>query len=373
MRSISKGICGATLALVASAASAQSSVTLYGVVDVWMQYLNNGGQSSVSERSGGNTGSMIGFKGKEDLGGGLSAIFTLEGGFNTNNGAFFADSSTMFYRQAWVGLSHEKYGTLTFGRQYQPTFWAIYPSEPFRADEVLSPLAALSVSTGTDRNTLATQRQPGRLSNTVVYVSPNMAGLTLRGLYAFSDSTTQPYPTKTGNYLDVAATYSGYGFYGGLAYSNQHGGTANIPGLPGTLNMLSTEHFTAAIAYRIGIVNLQANYSYNRPDDAPVGSLAARLNAVHSFSIMEVGATIQATPFDTIEIAGLQRAVRGVHDNNVAFELGYDHALSKRTTLYARAGYIKNNGSGNASWPGITPVAPGSKQVIGALGMTHRF
>lgn len=377
MRLIYQGMCGVALALAAGSAVAQSSVTLYGTVDVFMQYLDNGGKHSYSERSGGNTGSMFGLKGTEDLGNGLKAIFDLENGYNVNNGGFFVDSSTLFYRQAWVGLSQNRYGQLTFGRQYQPTFWAIYPSDPFRADEVLSPLSALALA-ATDTKTLATQYQPGRLSNSMVYTSPNVGGFKFYGMYAFSATSTAPVPQTSGNTLDVALTYSGYGLYAGLAYSNQHAGTETIP-LPtttpstGTLGLIGTEHYTGALAYRIGIVNLQANYSYSRPlDNAPAHSLAELLGAVHSFSVAEVGATIQATSADTIELAAVERDVRGVHDNTIGFQIGVDHNLSKRTALYARAGYMKNNGSANTSWPGNTAAA-GSKQVLAVVGMTHRF
>ena len=126
MRFMSQGICGATLILAAGGAAAQSSVTLYGVADTFVQYLDNGGKHSFSERSGGSTGSLFGLKGTEDLGNGLKAEFDVETGFNINNGAFFADTTAMFYRQSWVGLKHDTYGSLTFGRQYQPSFWAVY-------------------------------------------------------------------------------------------------------------------------------------------------------------------------------------------------------------------------------------------------------
>jgi predicted porin len=88
---------------------------------------------------------------------------------------------------------------------------------------------------------------------------------------------------------------------------------------------------------------------------------------------MELGATIQATPEDVIAIAGIERNVRGVHDNTPGIEVGVDHSLSKRTSLYMRAGYLKNNGTANMSWPGVSAVASGSKQVLAVLGMTHRF
>ncbi|SAK84206.1 porin [Caballeronia glebae] len=371
MRCVGKGMIGASLLVVAGGAAAQSSVTLYGVADTFIQYLGNGAVHSFSERSGGNTGSNFGLKGIEDLGGGLKAVFTLENGFNIANGGFFIDSTAMFYRQAWVGLSHENYGSLTLGRQYQPTFWAVYPSDPFRGNELLSPLSA--AASNVDRHTIATQSASGRTSNSIVYQSPTIGGLKLYAMYGFSATVTQPVPQTVGNMLDVALTYSGYGFYAGLAYQNQHASTMTIPGLPAALNLLGTERFTGALGYRIGIVNLQMNYTYNRSKDAPANSLAARLDATHSYSIAEVGATIQATAADTIEIAGIQREARGIHDNALGVELGVDHSLSKRTSLYARAGYMKNNGMATMSWPGITVSAPNASQTLVALGMTHRF
>jgi general bacterial porin, GBP family len=371
MRFVSQGICGATLALLAGSAAAQSSVTLYGVADVFFQYLDNGGNHSYSERSGGNTGSMFGLKGTEDLGSGLAAAFDVETGFNINNGGLFADTTALFYRQAWVGLTDEKYGSLTFGRQYQPTFWIVYPTDPFRGNEVLSPLSAGVLAV--DRNTLATQSVTGRTSNSVLYKSPNLGGFQLYAMYGFAATVTQPVPETSGNTLDVGASYSGYGLYAGFAYQYQHPGTETVPGLPAALGLLGTEHYTAAVGYRIGIVNLQFNYGYNRPHDAAVHSLAAVLGADRSNSVMEFGATVQATSADAIEIAGFERDVRGVHDNTPGVEIGVDHSLSKRTSLYMRAGYMKNNGSATMSWPGISVTSADTKQVLAVVGMTHRF
>ncbi|MDR5799411.1 porin [Caballeronia sp. LZ001] len=371
MRFSSKGLCAAILGLTAGSAAAQSSVTLYGVADTFFQFLANGGQQSWSLRSGGNSASLLGFKGSEDLGGGLKAVFTLEGGFNVNNGTSQVDSSAMFYRQAWVALTHEKYGSLQVGRQYQPTFWLLYPSDPFRANEALSPLAA--ASTTVDRNTLATQTAGGRSSNAIVYKTQNMGGVELRGMYALAASVAQPYPLTTGNMLDIAASYTGHGLYAGVAYQNQHPGSKTMPGLPATLPTLGTEHFTGALAYRVGPVNFQFNYAYHRPKDTPAGSLAARLNAGHPFSTMEAGATIQATPADTIEIAAMQRVARGVHDNAWLVQAGFDHSISKRTGFYGRAGFLKNNGTSTAGWPGISPNGLNATETLVAAGMTHRF
>ncbi|GJH21809.1 porin [Caballeronia novacaledonica] len=384
---MSQSMCGATLLLAAGGAAAQSSVTLYGVADTFVQYLDNGGKHSYSVRSGGSTGSLFGLKGVEDLGNGLKAVFDLENGYNINNGAFFADSTAMFYRQSWVGLKHDTYGSLTFGRQYQPSFWAVYFTDPFRGNEVLSPLAAADLAGATDRSTLATQYVSGRTSNSIVYTSPDLRGVHVYAMYALPATVTQPVPVRSGAMLDVAANYSGYGFYAGVGYQYQHGAqetaplVASAPGLLTTFDLMATEHFTGALAYRVGIVNFQFNYSYNRPKDPAPGAVVAITPAVqvplaslvHSYSIMELGATIQATPEDVIAIAGIERNVRGVHDNTPGIEVGVDHSLSKRTSLYMRAGYLKNNGTANMSWPGVTAVASGSKQVIAVLGMTHRF
>jgi general bacterial porin, GBP family len=370
-RHFSKCICSATLVVSAGTAMADTNVTLYGVVDVFGQYLNNGGTHSFSERSGGSTGSLFGFKGNEDLGGGLKANFVLENGFNVNNGTAFADTTAMFYRQAWVGLSHDDYGSVSFGRQYQPSFRVTYPTDPFRANEILSPLAAAVLAI--DRNTLATQYAAGRTSNSIVYQSPNLRGVQFAAMYGLAATVTQPLPSTTGNMLDLGLSYSGYGFYAGLAYQNQHAGVETFPGLPARLNLLATEHFIGALAYRLGIVNFQFNYSYNRPKDAPAGSVAALLGAGHSHSIAELGATIQATPADVVEIAAFERNVRGAHDNTPGIQIGYDHNLSKRTSLYARAGYMKNNGSATMSWPGVAVTEPDASQTLVVVGMTHRF
>jgi general bacterial porin, GBP family len=408
MRCVNRGVMGAALMLAAGGAAAQSSVTLYGVVDVFGQFLSNGagtkggpgtayvpGANSFSERSGGSTGSMFGLKGTEDLGNGLKAIFDVENGFNVNNGTFFADTTSLFYRQAWVGLRHDNWGTLTFGRQYQPSFIAIYPTDPFRANEILSPISALVLAGARDPATLATQYVSGRQSNSIVYQSPDWRGVRLYGMYAFPTTVTQPIPSTSGNMYDLAATYSGYGLYLALAYQFQHGGqeTASLGQYPAhtplagqalpasTFNLVSTAHYSAAVAYRIGIVNLQFNYSYNSPTDPPagarvtapgVGTIAPLAALVHPYSIIEAGTTIQATSVDVIELAGVYRNVRGVHDNTPGFQVGAVHNISKRTSFYMRAGYLKNNGTANVSWPGVS-AADGSKQVLAVLGMTHRF
>src|ERR1700751_1206050 len=94
------------------AAYAQSSVTLYGLIDEGVNFTNNAGSgSAVQVRSGDTSGSRWGVRGDEDLGGGLSAIFRLESGFNASNGQL-GEGGRLFGRQAYVGLQSQQYGTL---------------------------------------------------------------------------------------------------------------------------------------------------------------------------------------------------------------------------------------------------------------------
>jgi len=113
--------------VVAGAAHAQSSVTLYGIIDTSIVYSNDARKNPANPSAGSGSqwqvfaGSIyvprFGLRGSEDLGGGLSAIFQLENGFNSVNGTF-KNGGDLFGRQAWVGLGAARYGTLTLGRQY---------------------------------------------------------------------------------------------------------------------------------------------------------------------------------------------------------------------------------------------------------------
>lgn len=353
------------------AVAGESSVTLYGVADTYMQYLDNGGAHTVALKSGGSTSSLFGLKGDEDLGGGLRAQFDVESGFNLNNGGLYADTTALFFRQAWVGLKDDKYGSLSFGRQYDPSFRVVYPTDPFKVNEGLSPFASYVLAV--DRNTLSTQYDAARLSNSMLYQSPRLGGVQLYAMYAFAATVTQPVAQTVGNALNLGLNFTGAGLYAGLAYEYQHAGTAHYATLPGPLDLMDTEHFIGALAYRIGPVNIQFNYSYNRPKDPTPHSLAALLGTAHSQSIAELGATIQASAVDEIQLAALYRNVRGSHDNTPGFEIGVDHWISKRTSFYARAGYFKNNGQATVSWPGVSVPQGGTKQAMAAVGMTHRF
>jgi GBP family porin len=171
--------------LVVSTAHAQSSVTLYGLLDAGVMYTNNVASGSVHSSlwqttSGNINGNRVGLRGAEDLGAGLKAVFELENGFNVQDGKLSQDNR-LFGRQAYVGLSDEDFGTMTLGRQYDSVV------------DFLQPLSAIATTYGDagfahpfDNDNLA---HSVRINNAVKYTSDPYSGLKLGGLYAFSNST----------------------------------------------------------------------------------------------------------------------------------------------------------------------------------------
>src|ERR1700709_2648780 len=181
----------------AGAAHAQSSVTLYGVIDEALAYVNHasGNNHLVGLSAGNLSGDRWGLKGSEDLGGGLKAIFQLENGFNVNTGAL-GQGGREFGRQAFVGLTSDKLGTVTLGRQYDPlvdmvqgitgdTYWASIVGTPGDVDNY---------------------DNSSRVNNAVKYVSPNYAGLQFEGMYGFSNG--------------AGTTGQGQTWSGAVAYNN---------------------------------------------------------------------------------------------------------------------------------------------------------
>src|SRR3990167_6828532 len=122
----------AVLGAISGVASAQTNVTIFGVVDGGLVVDRGGPAGSVTKLGTGVWSSnRLGFKGSEDLGGGLSAIFHLENGFNLDTGTL-GQGGLLFGRQAWAGLKGG-FGAVTFGRQYTPLSWAQYLTDPFDA------------------------------------------------------------------------------------------------------------------------------------------------------------------------------------------------------------------------------------------------
>src|SRR6516225_9836357 len=170
--------------LFAIQASAQSSVTLYGIVDTGIGYQSSsttlgstsGGHSAFKMINGVWAGSRFGLKGAEDLGGNTKAIFTLEEGFNSATGAQSVNG-LMFNRQAFVGVTNPTYGSLTAGRQYASYYQLLSP---------YSPTTWLTGFYGAHPGDLDGLDTIYRANNTLLYMSPKIYGFKFSGSYSFA-------------------------------------------------------------------------------------------------------------------------------------------------------------------------------------------
>lgn len=184
-----KGKIFAAALFCSGSAFAQSSVTLYGLIDAGVTYTNNvvtptGHGATVQFISGSSQGDRWGLKGSEDLGGGLKAIFVLENGFALSNGQL-GQGGLLFGRQAHVGIS-SNWGTLTLGRQYD--FIGDYlPAFAVGANTPAGLLAWSLPAYAAGGYTLDNRVWGDEINNTVKYVSPTLGGFTLGAMYGFGN------------------------------------------------------------------------------------------------------------------------------------------------------------------------------------------
>jgi predicted porin len=316
---------------------AQSNVTLYGVVDDAISYVNNqNGSANVYLRQGNLYASKFGLRGNEDLGGGTRAVFDLQAGFDANTGAA-SSAGLLFNRQAYVGLANDAYGTFTMGRQYTPYMLFV------------GPLASSSWLTG------ATGAHPGdydgldttvRINNAVTYTSPVFKGLSASVLYGFSGIAGSP---GAGQSLSAALRYTSgpVSLAAGYLRLNNTGRTSNFdPNASGSFavsavnrgyaSARAAQNIAAAGNYTLGNFTLGLNYTNVQ---YLAGGTAAFANTA-VFNTYGALAAWRATP--TFDMAGAFSYTLASKANGVTnaaryqqYSLRESWHLSKRTTLYA--------------------------------------
>ncbi|CAE6942973.1 Outer membrane porin protein [Paraburkholderia domus] len=370
----------------AASAHAQSSVTLYGVIDEGFNYTNNSdGKAAYQLESGYAQGSRWGLKGTEDLGGGLKAIFTLENGFNVNNGAL-GQGGRMFGRQAYVGLADARFGTIMLGRQYDSLVdylaqttangnWGGYLlSHPYDNDN-------------TDNSF--------RVNNTVKYASPNLAGFQFGGTYSFSNDTG----FANNRQYSVGGQYSNGGLLVAAAYlqANNPGLTAGGAIASNAANFLSERLriFGGGVNYTFGGATfgfVYTNTNVNQPSamdtSAYVGSIippaGGTLTAL-KFQNFEVNGKYQVTPVffvgaQYVYTAATMDATSGnAKPKYHTVGLMADYNLSKRTDFYVQAAYQKVAGGktdtvlDDAYIPGAAGVSSTANQLAFRAAIRHKF
>ncbi|MDR5759642.1 porin [Caballeronia sp. LZ035] len=364
-------------------AQAQSGVTLYGVADAGVLYVNNqGGHSAWQAASGNQQQSRWGLRVVEDLGGGLSAIAQLENGFSVMNGNAL-QGGREFGRQAFVGLSSQTFGMLSFGRQYNPM------------QDMLSPLTAAittdsSVYSGhplDNDNTSNTYRE----NNTVKYKSAVYGGFQAEAMYAFSNA---PGFAANRSY-SFAASFKQSGLTLAAAYirltqpafvRDGSGATSSdnyysLSVTPALATAQVVQQFGAGGAYVFGPATIGLIYTgaiFERPS---AGSLFSGTTGSGGetgsvrFQNIEGNVRYFFTPFLVGSVAETYtHATQGEGSGNYwQTSLGLEYFLSKRTNVYVSALYQRTSDNLHA-WMFLTG-APSStqSQVAGVVGVRHKF
>ncbi|WP_454875094.1 porin [Paraburkholderia xenovorans] len=394
----------------ASAANAQSSVTLYGLIDEGFNYVSSvqtgraGGalagkhQYAMSDGATGIGGSRWGLRGSEDLGGGLRAIFTLENGFNINTGGL-AQGGLEFGRQAYVGLANPL-GQLTFGRQYSIVSDLLWPFSG--AGEVPGHMGANPDDFDDLGRTI-------RINNAVKFMSTQYAGVTLGGMYALGGVAGA---TARKQVWALAASYANGPFAAAAGYLNARdpnlsyfGTTGNAGGntdnnlgsfgsvtagqsnpiYAGFASAATLQQLLAGAKYHIGPASVGATFSH--AGFSGLGDTSAGPNTLHYagsavFNNGEVNASYAFTPAFSVTVvySYTRKASVGAYDGATYHQgtLSTAYFLSKRTELYALAIYQKASGTDSlgqtavASITGLTPSAT-DHQLLMRLGIVHKF
>lgn len=384
-------VCAISGLMAASAVHAQSSVTLYGLIDAGLMYTNNVSQSGssgalVQATSGNINGSRFGVRGAEDLGGGLKAIFVLENGFNVQNGKLGQDGR-MFGRQAYVGLSTSQFGTVTLGRQY---------------DSLVDFVAPLSGTAGTfgdtgfahpfDNDNL---NHSVRMSNAVKYTSTNYAGLTFGGLYAFSNSTS----FAVNRAYSAGASYAYGPFTAAAGYLQINGSTNTTSGSAGAVDIVeSTANGTggfnlgadvqrtvgAGLSYKVGPAVVGFVYTHSQfQGTTSFGQTNVGNSGTMRFDNYELNAKYALTPAINLGIADTYTDGHVGNGNNTTYgndpkwnqvNLQAVYLLSKRTDVYVEGMYQHAVGQRYVAFINTSGGASStSNQVVATVGLRTRF
>jgi GBP family porin len=378
-------IAASLMSVFAITAHAQSSVTLYGTLDAGLVFANNqGGHSNWQQGSGSVSNTYFGLRGSEDLGSGLHAIFTLESGFNLNNGQF-SENNTIFNRQAFVGLQSNQYGTVTLGRQY---------------DSVVDYLAPLSEAGAGYGNNLAAHPFDNdnldnsfSVKNAVKYQSANYGGVKFGGLYGFSNAAGQ---FSNNRAWSAGASYGNGPLSVAAAYLQlNNSGSNNVGGAisqgDGTAAIAAQQQRTygAGLNYAYGPANVGLVYTHTQLDGITgVNVGGTTLPGVAGTNLhmdnYEVNGRYALTPAISLAAAytftdGKVSGSNGSGDPKwQTASLQGDYSLSKRTDVYLEgvyqhaSGELGNFGANVASINTLSPSSTANQTVV-AVGMRHRF
>lgn len=331
-------------ALAAPLAFAQSNVTIYGVGDVYVESIKSGDNKAFRVEEGGLSGSRIGFRVTEDLGGGLSANVVFEGAVVADNPGAFS-----FARQAYAGLAGKAWGSVNLGRQYTPMFTVAAKTDATGyADH--SPFVMLGSLGSVGPNTGNLIRQ----SNAVRYDSPSFGGFSLAGMYGAGERATDP--RDANDMYSLAGQYGAGPLYVGAAWSR----TQDV----GAVSGADFDSWLVGATFQFGPAKLFANY-VDGEQEVPGASS-------NDQQTWQLGAHFKVGPAGTIVGSYVDHEADGRGDAKGYF-LSYQHALSKRTTAYATYATLRNDDNASYTLNGFANSAAGDDPRALIFGMRHVF
>jgi predicted porin len=373
----------AALAMFATAAHAQSSVTLYGVLDSGLLYQSTSAASFQPHaanlghvyqlKDGGIYASYWGLKGSEDIGGGYKINFKLQGSFNTTNGKFgLSDTpgtTAMFNQYATVGASGP-FGSIDAGRQIIPMIYAMAETDVRGAQYFGSILTAwLGVNQAAGWPGTSTNAPIGALydSNALVYNSPKFYGASLALEYAPGGVPGQ---FQGGTRESAVLKYSNYGLNLSAVYYNGHDTNPfpltypAAPAVPAT-GLANNRFYYLGAMYTISGFSISASYG--------IGKNPANTNTA-DFEMASGGLGYQFNSRFKVT-SGYYYLKDRNHSANHSSEVavGAEYNLSTRTKAYAQVGYVDNDGTMNQTIIYGTPVAPGKNTTAAMVGIRHTF
>ena len=348
------------------AAMAQSSVTLYGVVDTGLTYSK--GEESVYGMThvGGNVNSRLGFRGVEDLGNGLKATFNLEAGMGVDDGNNYMDKDSngmAFRRTSTVGLAGN-FGEVRLGRMLTSSYLAVSRYDAFGDTGIGASLAWNIPQTG----------YAPRTENAISYTSPNFSGFKIGAEYGFGEQQK----ARDGRYLGLGVTYDNGPLSLGLGFDRIDGNTNN-----GTDFTIDQTSWQLGGGYNFGVARLLGFYKESKFKDDGVGAAgdSAKFKTFGLGVTAPVGAAGEVRASynhyrASADITGLNTPTLKADQ----LSLGYVHNLSKRTALYGTYAYLKNkNKDGdnlglqlNGAMPGAGLSDSGAQHGL-QVGIRHAF
>jgi GBP family porin len=349
----------------------QSNVTIYGKVDLGLRYINDTNakhDSLLDEKASTN---RIGFRGREALGDGMAAIFTLENGFNGDTGTT-AQGGRMFGRQAFVGVESKSHGTLTLGRQYD--FLTVFVGSKAAGVQPWGGSPAAHVGDMDNANSYF------RVENSVKYASPTRNGVSFGALYGIGEATGKTGKDRT---YSLGASYQSGSLYLGAATINVNNPIVAVYDGNTKGSFGSSPYAGLQAADRLLVSAMAAVYQFGSSGKMAVlvtdtrfsNSLLAKGDA--DYRNYEVNGTYYLTP--TLLVGGSYQFTDGHWDSNNSkprfhqINFGGAYLFSKRTSIYWRNAYQKAAGDAKIAQINLLPASGRDSQFMINLGIKHTF